>query len=59
MSEERNQEELIRKINQLTNEFDETMDARPVTNPNSQTVEEWDWDQLKKVTRKTLPEVSG
>src|SRR5262245_26418433 len=55
MSEEKKEEDLIRKINQLTNEFDETRDAQPdsLDSRNTQTVEEWDWDQLRKVTSKT------
>jgi hypothetical protein len=50
--EEKHEEELIRKINQLTNEFDETQDARrnPILNPqDSQLVETW--DHSKKTPR--------
>jgi hypothetical protein len=50
--EEKHEEELIRKINQLTNEFDETQDARrnPILNPqDSQRVETW--DHSKKTSR--------
>jgi hypothetical protein len=50
--EEKHEEELIRKINQLTNEFDETQDARrnPILNPkDSHSVETW--DDSKKVSR--------
>jgi hypothetical protein len=53
--EEKNSEELIRKINQLTNEFDETRDARPdpIESSNTATVEEWDSDQLRKISQES------
>ena len=50
--EEKHEEELIRKINQLTNEFDETRDAQrnPIPNPqDSNPIETW--DPSKKVSR--------